>query len=174
MSSSADNSQVKMTHGFTTDSVKENLLMLMEAYPDKAWLVSVLCRKIFQNQAIRDTHQKDIKEILSQWELPIGWTYLDLRFQELDGILYNMNSPESRNKSDDFILRSNSSIKYDDLLKEELESLRNSFDTKIPDALDQNHQQEEQNKSAESKNSESFNDNSKGMLSSLIERLDDL
>ena len=170
MSSSADNRQLKMTHGVTTESVKENLLMLMEAYPDKAWLVSILCRKIFQNQAIRDTHQKDIKEILSQWRLPNGWTYIDLRFQELDGILYNMNSPASRNKSDDFILRSNYSRKYNELLKEELDSLRSSLDTNMPEPLNQNQPEEQETKKTELES----NENSKGMLRDLIEKLDDL
>lgn len=163
-----------MTHGVTTENVKENLLMLMEAYPDKAWLVSILCGKIFQNQAIRDTHQKDIKEILSQSKLPKDWIYMDLRFQELDGILYNMNSEASRKKSDDFILRSNYSRKYNELLTEELESLRSSLDTKIPDALNKNQQEEQEVKQAEIENRENSNDNSKGMLNSLIEKLDDL
>ena len=139
MSSTTPDRQETMTHGLRTDSIKETVLMLIEAYPDNAWLVSILCRKIFTGQEIRDSHKRALRDILSQLKLPKNWIYYPLRYQELDGVLYNMNSEKSRKQSDSFTLGSTHQRKYNQLLKEEINLERKALEPKATSDLDHNH-----------------------------------
>lgn len=139
MSSIATSHQKSTTHGLLVGDIKEAVLMLVKAYPNQAWLISSLCRKIFTGQEIRDSHKRALRDILSQQQLPNGWIYHPLRYQELDGILYNMNSEESRKESDRFLLGSTHQRKYNQLLKEEVDLEPKSHEPMATYDLDRNH-----------------------------------
>lgn len=167
-------SSVKMTHGLPVKSIEETLIMLMDGYPNSAWLLSSLCRKIFRNQEIRDSHKKALKDILRQIKLPKDWLYIDLRLQELDGVLYNMSSQESRKASDVFLIRSTNARKYSQLLKDELDFERKSLDSVVTNNSEHAPYQEPINKHLETRNFKNHNVASLEIMNSLIHKIDDL
>ena len=138
MSSNISGRQETMTHGLLVSGIKETVLTLVNLYPDNAWLISSLCRKIFTGQEIRDSHKRALRDILSKQQLPNGWIYHPLRYQELDGILYNMNSEVSRKESDRFLLGSTHQRKYNQLLKEEVDLEPKSHEPMATYDLDRN------------------------------------
>ena len=164
----------KMTHGLSFETIEEALLSLMDRYPNNAWLISSLCRKIFQNQEIRDTHKKALKDIVSQLNKPRGWIYYELRFQKLDGILYNMNSKESRIVSDDYLIRSTSERKYRQLLKDELDLERKSLGSRTTNSKDLNQQPQQVNNGHRSIHAMNQNSASIEIINNLVQKLDDL
>ena len=174
MSSTTPDRQETMTHGLRTDSIKETMLMLIEAYPDNAWLVSILCRKIFTGQEIRDSHKRALRDILSQLKLPKNWIYHPLRYQELDGILYNMNSEKSRKLSDRFLLGSTHHRKYNQLLKEEIDLERKTFESTAKYDLDHNHVRETDSNSTSQKKNRDQKSISLEKVDSLLKKIDDI
>lgn len=174
MSSNISGRQETMTHGLLVSGIKETVLMLVEAYPDKAWLISSLCRKIFTGQEIRDSHKRALRDILSKQQLPNGWIYHPLRYQELDGILYNMNSMESRNQSDRFVLESTHQTKYNQLLKEEIDLERKSHEPTVTYDLDHKNVREKEDNSTTSTKDRDQKSISLEKVSSLLKKIDDI
>ena len=174
MSSNVSGRQETMTHGLLVSGIKETVLMLVEAYPDKAWLISSLCRKIFTGQEIRDSHKRALRDILSKQQLPNGWIYHPLRYQELDGILYNMNSMESRKQSDRFLLGSTHQTKYNQLLKEELDLERNPHEPTATYDFDHNNVRETEDSSTTLTKDRDHKSISLEKVDSLLKKIDDI
>jgi hypothetical protein len=174
MSSILPDRQETMTHGLLVTSIKETVLMLVKAYPDKAWLISSLCRKIFAGQEIRDSHKRALRDVLSKQQLPNGWIYHPLRYQELDGILYNINSMESRRQSDHFVLGSTQKRKYNQLLKEEIDLERKSFEPTATYDLDHNQSRETENNSTSRTKDRDQKSISLEKVDSLLRKIDDI